>query len=84
MMKNIPTKWTHDHSANAGAVVVRSIPLPPREKLSRAGISLVKDEGRWWVTPTNKPDLRIGNGFRTKAEAQKEALASVRVAENSK
>lgn len=65
-------------------VIVRSIAIPPRAKMAKAGISLVKGEGLWWVTPTSKPDLRIGNGFRTKAEAQKEALASLRVAEDSR
>lgn len=65
-------------------VVVKAIAIPPRAKLAKAGISLVKAASLWWITPVGKPDFRVGDGFKTKAEAQKEALACLRVAEDSK
>lgn len=59
--------------------VITSIALPPHAKIARAGLSLVKSDGRWWVVPAANPSFREGDGFKTKAEAQKKALAIVRL-----
>lgn len=59
--------------------VVAEIRMPPRARIARAGLSLVKTDGLWWVVPSHNPGNRMGDGFRLKSEAQKAALGVIAV-----
>lgn len=59
--------------------VINTIRLPASEKIRRAGLGLIKSGGFWFVVPSDKPGSMVGNGFKTKAEATKEALGVIRI-----
>jgi len=63
--------------------VINTFSIPAREKIRRAGLSLIKNDGRWFVVPSENTEGFVGDGFKTKAEAQKEALGVIRLMERS-
>lgn len=60
--------------------VVAEIRMSPKARIARAGLSLVKVDGLWWVVPSANPSNRMGDGFHLKSEAQKAALGVIRLA----
>jgi len=59
--------------------VIAEIRMPPKAKIARAGLALVKTDGLWWVVPAHNPSNRMGDGFHLKSEAQKAALGVIKV-----
>lgn len=59
--------------------VVAEIRIPPKVRITRAGLSLVKTDGLWWVVPSANPSNRMGDGFHLKSDAQKAALGVIQI-----
>lgn len=59
--------------------IVNTIRLPASEKIRRAGLSIIKSGGLWFIVPKDKPESMVGSGFKTKSEATQEALGVIRL-----